>query len=82
MTSLRSALDDLATSFAEAVLSAIRGASLQELVGEAGGASRRGPGRPKAAATQETNGKPARAAQWGAFPDVRSKTSPKRWSKW
>jgi hypothetical protein len=65
MTSLRSALDDLATSFAESVLSAVRGASLQELGGETGGAPRRGPGRPKAAATPEANGKPARVARSG-----------------
>jgi hypothetical protein len=45
MPSLRSTLDDLAHSFANSVLSAIRGASLVELLSEAGGA-RRGPGRP------------------------------------
>lgn len=45
MPSLRSTLDDLAHSFASAVLDAIRGASLDDLVGD--GAPRRGPGRPR-----------------------------------
>ena len=44
--SLRSNLNDLASTFTAAVLDAIRGASLEELVGEAGGVARRGPGRP------------------------------------
>jgi hypothetical protein len=49
MPSLRSTLDDLAHSFASSVLSAIRGASLVELLSETGGAggARRGPGRPR-----------------------------------
>jgi len=69
MASLRSALNDLASSFAESVVDAIRGASLQELLGETGGAPRRGPGGPKTvAATPETNGKPARAARSGRLP--------------
>src|ERR1700689_4358468 len=46
MPTLRNALRDLADSFASAVLQAIRGASLEELLGEAGGGARRGPGRP------------------------------------
>jgi hypothetical protein len=46
-TSLRSALDSLASSFASAVLNAIKGASLDELVRESGRAPRRGPGRPR-----------------------------------
>lgn len=50
--SLQSALHDLATNFADAVLTAIRGASLDELVGETNGAPRRGPGRPRASSTQ------------------------------
>jgi len=49
--SLRSTLDSLANSFAGAVLDAIKGASIQELLAESGGATRRGPGRPKAAAS-------------------------------
>jgi len=43
---LRSNLQALAASFASSVLDAIRGASLEELLGEAGG-GRRGPGRPR-----------------------------------
>lgn len=65
MSTLQSNLHNLATSFAESVLDAIRGASLQELLGETSGAPRRGPGRPKAAATPEGNGKPARVARSG-----------------
>src|SRR5271170_4406263 len=49
--SLRSTLDSLASSFAGAVLDAIRGASLQELLAESGAAPRRGPGRPPKATT-------------------------------
>jgi hypothetical protein len=45
MPTLRAALDSLASSFASDVLSAIRGASLQELLAESGDAPRRGPGR-------------------------------------
>jgi len=65
MASLQSSLHDLAAAFAESVLDAIRGASLQELLGEAGGATHRGPGRPKSAPTPEANGKPARFARSG-----------------
>jgi len=53
-TSLRSALDSLATDFASAVLTAIRSASLQELVGETGGGLRRASGRPRSATTRTT----------------------------
>jgi hypothetical protein len=48
-SSLRSALDCLASEFAAAVLDAVRGASLEELVAETKG-GRRGPGRPPKAA--------------------------------
>ena len=52
-TSLRSALHDLAQTFADAVLDAIRGASLDQLVGETThGAPRRGPGRPRGSSTE------------------------------
>jgi hypothetical protein len=61
--SLRSTLDSLATSFAGAVLDAIKGASLQELLAESAGAPRRGPGRPKATATAAAPAKPARRAK-------------------
>jgi hypothetical protein len=57
--SLRSALDSLAKSFAESVLDAIHGASLDELVAENRGASRRGPGQPdplKAPIAKKTKG--------------------------
>jgi len=43
MPTLRSNLQSLADSFASSVLAAIRGASLEELLGEGG--ARRGPGR-------------------------------------
>jgi hypothetical protein len=45
--SLRSSLSTLADSFANDVLQAIRGASLEELLGDAGRGGRRGPGRPR-----------------------------------
>jgi hypothetical protein len=63
--SLRSTLDSLATSFAGAVLDAIRGASIQELLAESGGAPRRGPGRPPKAPAAA---KPARRAKPGRLP--------------
>ncbi len=44
--SLRSNLDSLAASFANAVLAAIRGANLEDLLAESGSGVRRGPGRP------------------------------------
>jgi hypothetical protein len=50
-TTLRSTLASLADNFAGAVLAAIRGASLDELVAESGGARRRGPGRPRGSST-------------------------------
>jgi len=52
--SLRSALDSLASNFASAVLDAIKGASLQDLHAESGGAPRRGPGRPRGSSTKTT----------------------------
>jgi hypothetical protein len=54
--SLRSTLDSLASSFAGAVLDAIRRASLQELLAESAGAPRRGPGRPRAVAAKAAPG--------------------------
>jgi hypothetical protein len=48
---LRSNLAVLAQSFANAVLAAIRGASLEELLAESGGGVRRGPGRPRRSGT-------------------------------
>src|SRR5580658_5528733 len=66
MSSLRTSLRELAASFADSVLHAIRGASLEELLGEAGGAARRGPGRPpgsKAAPASPRARKPGRLAR-------------------
>jgi hypothetical protein len=54
MSSLRTSLHELASSFTDSVLHAIRGASLEELLDESGGSARRGPGRPPKA-----NGIPA-----------------------
>jgi hypothetical protein len=59
---LRSHLDSLAQSFASAVLDAIRGASLDELVGETNGAPRRGPGRPRGSSSTKTTQTAARAS--------------------
>ena len=53
-TSLRTTLDSLASNFASAVLDAIKGASLQDLLAESGGAPRRGPGRPRGSSTKTT----------------------------
>src|SRR6266568_2895728 len=50
MSTLRTSISDLASQFAAGVLSAIRGASLEDILAEtnrSGGAVRRGPGRPK-----------------------------------
>jgi hypothetical protein len=44
---LRSNLQSLAASFADSVLAAVRAANLEELLGEAGGGTRRGAGRPR-----------------------------------
>jgi hypothetical protein len=63
MSSLRATLSDLASAFASSVLGAVRGASLEELLGETGGGARRGPGRPKAA--PGTSIKPTRVTRAG-----------------
>jgi hypothetical protein len=55
--SLRSSLNALAASFADSILDAIRGASLEDLLGETRGGARRGPGRPP-----KSKGAPAAAA--------------------
>jgi len=60
--SLRSALDSLASDFASAVLNAIRGASLDELVGPSGGAPRRGSARPRGSSTTKVPPVAARAS--------------------
>jgi len=59
--SLHSTLDSLAQTFASAVLAAIRGASLQELLAEGDAAPRRSPGRPRAAAAPPSAPTTARA---------------------
>ena len=53
-TTLRSTLDSLASTFASAVLDAIRGSSLDDLLAESGGGPRRGPGRPRGSSTKTT----------------------------
>jgi hypothetical protein len=61
--SLRSNLQALAATFADSVLAAIRGASLEELLAESGSGGRRGPGRPpksKAAPSAPRARKPGR----------------------
>jgi hypothetical protein len=65
MPTLRSSLNDLANSFASSVLDAIRGASLEELLGEAGGGARRGPGRPPKSTAAPTASATPRARRSG-----------------
>jgi hypothetical protein len=50
MSTLSSSIQSLADAFATKVLAAIRGASLEEILGQAGPA-RRGPGRPRGSAS-------------------------------
>jgi hypothetical protein len=57
MPTLHSTLQNLASAFATSVLEAVRSGSLSELLGETGGAVRRGPGRPRAVET--THARPA-----------------------
>jgi hypothetical protein len=61
-TSLRTSLNDLASNFANGVLAAIRGASLEDLLAESGGARRRGPGRPRGSSTTKSAPTAARAS--------------------
>jgi hypothetical protein len=49
---LRNTLDSLASSFAASVLAAIGGASLEELLSQTSGATKRGRGRPPVAARE------------------------------
>jgi len=61
MSTLRSALNELASNFASSVLDAIRTVSLDELVSEGGSAGpvRRGPGRPRGSGmSHPSNGSP------------------------
>ena len=68
MPTLRSTLHDLANSFASSVLDAIWGASLEELLGEAGGGARRGPGRPPKSTGAPTASATPRARKSGRLP--------------
>ena len=65
MSNLRSTIEALASQFASSVLEALRSASIDELVNVAGagggGATRRGPGRPRAAAAAEAESAPSGA---------------------
>jgi hypothetical protein len=62
MPSLRTAISDLASTFVAGVLDSIRGANLEDLLGEASGV-RRGPGRPRA--TPDDSTAPARVMRSG-----------------
>jgi hypothetical protein len=78
MLSLRSTLDALASNFATAVLDAIRGASIHDLLAETGGALRRGPGRPRASASGQSTGKRQHSpVDPGPGPSPSPKPSPK-----
>jgi hypothetical protein len=77
MPTLRSTLHDLANSFASSVLQAIRGASLEELLGEAGGGARRGPGRPP----KSTAGATASTTPRGRKPGRLARRSPEQIAK-
>ncbi|HXN31668.1 MAG TPA: hypothetical protein VN894_07400 [Polyangiaceae bacterium] len=68
MATLRTALHNLASSFADSVLHAIRGASLEELLGEAGGGARRGPGRPRKSTAAPTASGTPRGRKSGRLP--------------
>src|SRR5258708_85163 len=63
MSSLRTALNDLASAFANSILATIRGTSLEELLAEPGAGPRRGAGRPKA--IPEAAAKPAPVTRSG-----------------
>jgi hypothetical protein len=56
-TSLRSALDTLAQAFTNGVLAAVRGASIEDLLAESGGAAGRGAGRAQRGGTTSGNPK-------------------------
>jgi hypothetical protein len=65
MTTLRSAIDELASTFASAIIAAIRGSSLQDILNQthsSGDAPRRGRGRPKGSSKKATAPKPATTA--------------------
>jgi hypothetical protein len=67
MLTLKASLESLAAEFANGVLAAIRGASLEEILGGAGPA-RRGPGRPRGSTTTRRAARvsaPGRSARGG-----------------
>lgn len=68
MPTLRSSLQDLASSFTSSVLDAIRGASLEELLVHLGGSPRREPGRPPTAKTAPATSTAPRARKPGRLP--------------
>ncbi len=59
MSNLRQTIETLATHFASSVLSALRSASIDELVDVAGATVRRGPGRPRSTPAPEGSSPPA-----------------------
>jgi hypothetical protein len=68
MPTLRSSLRDLASTFANSILDAVRGASLEDLLAESGGSPRRERGRPpKEKAVPATSAAP-RARKRGRLP--------------
>jgi hypothetical protein len=66
MPSLRTALNDLATSFAESVLTAIRTASLEELLSNGGLTGRGRPAAAHATRARGGGGQPAKARRRGS----------------
>jgi hypothetical protein len=60
---LRAHIDELASTFASAILTAIRGSSLQDIFAQTGGATpaRRGPGRPRGSSNKASAPKGAEA---------------------
>ena len=71
MSSLRSSLNELASTFASSILAAVREASLDELVGKTDSVVRRGPGRPpkaKAAPTAATAPTMSKGRKSGRLP--------------
>lgn len=67
MSTFQSTVQGLASAFASSVLDAIRGASLEDLLGQAHGPTRRGPGRPKSSPATVTGAevKPGRKTRSG-----------------
>ena len=64
---LRSQLNDLASSFADAIVDVIRASSLEELMSHTDAGARRGPGRPPGS-SNKNNTRPARAFKSDRLP--------------